>query len=325
MRAPHVVVMMLFLLLSGCDSAQQPENHLSLTAGGAYSASISEDGRYAMIGSFELGGHLWDLVNRERLYDWNHVDDGFSDLVASAFSPDGSYVATATTTDLVLWQTRDGQPVWFWSSPGEILDMALSANGDFALLGLANHTAVYFDIKNGGVRHTLRHPARVRSVALSQDGRFALTGADDYIARFWDLENETLLTEHAFDNIVNRVALSPDAQLAFSAATLSSARLWRTSNGEQVHSLSGDESFFTRRLSHLSARFSADGSQLVTGTASGRVMLWDVGSGNHLRSWRIEQRGSIGPVQTGVYAVGFSSHREGLVAVGSNGLLNELR
>ncbi|KGK41017.1 hypothetical protein LH51_18215 [Nitrincola sp. A-D6] len=324
MKAP-LVVLTLCLLLSGCDTAQQPDNNFALTAGGAYSASVSEDGRYAMIGSFELGGHLWDLVNRERLYDWNHVEDGFSDLVASAFSPDGSYAATATTTDLVLWQLSDGQPVWFWSSPGEILDMALSVNGDFALLGLANHTAVYFDIKNGGVRRTLRHPARVRSVALSQDGRYALTGADDYIARFWDLENETLLTQHEFDNVVNRVALSPDSQLAFSAATLNSARLWRTDSGEQVHSLSGDESFFTRRLSHLSARFSTDGSQLVTGTASGRVMLWDVGNGKHLRSWRVAQRGHMGPVQTGVYAVGFSSHSEGLVAVGSNGLLNELR
>lgn len=322
MKHQALLLSLALLLLSGCDSAQRPENSYPLAAGGAYSASLSLDGRFAMIGSFEFGGHLWDLQGRERLYDWNHLQGGFSDLVASAFSPDSDFAVTATTTDLVLWQTHNGQPVWFWSSPGEILDMALSAQGDFALLGLANHTAVYFDVKNGGIQRTLRHPARVRSVALSQDGRFALTGADDYIARFWDLETETLISEQHFDNIVNRVALSPDGQLAFSAATLSSARLWDTRSGELIHSLSGDESFITRRLSHLAARFSADGRQLLTGTASGRVMLWDTETGKYLQSWRVEQRGRVGPVQTGVYAVGFSSR--GKLAIGSNGLLNEL-
>ncbi len=318
------LLLSLVLILMGCDSAKAPENNYPLTARGSFGASLSDDGRFAVIGSFELGGHFWDLQSRERLYDWNHVQGGFSSIISSAFSPEGDFAVTATTTDLVLWQTVDGQPVWFWSSPGEILDMALSRNGDFALLGLANHTAVYFDVKNGGVRHTLRHPARVRSVALSHDGRFAITGADDFIARVWDLPNETIISELVFDNVVNRVELSPDGQLAFSAATLSSARIWNPQTGEIIHSLSGDESFITRRLSHISARFSPDASQLLTGTASGKVMLWDTRSGRLEQSWRLAQRGHTGPVQTGANAVGFS-RAGGYVAIGSNGLLNELR
>lgn len=318
------LLLSLFLLLVGCDSAQPPENSYPLTATGSFGASLADDGRFAVIGSFELGGHFWDLQSRERLYDWNHEQGNFSDLISSAFSPEGDFAVTATTTDLVLWQTIDGQPVWFWSSPGEILDMALSRNGDFALLGLANHTAVYFDVKNGGIRHTLRHPARVRSVALSADGRFALTGADDYIARFWDLQNEVVISELTFDNVVNRVALSPDGQLAFSAATLSSARIWNGQTGEVIHSLSGDESFISRRLSHISARFSTDGNRLLTGTASGKVMLWNTQTGKLENSWRLDQRGRTGPVQTGANAVGFS-RAGGYIAIGSNGLLNELR
>ena len=318
------ILLSVLLILVGCDSAKSPENSYPLTARGSFGASLAEDGRFAVIGSFELGGHFWDLQSQERLYDWNHVQGGFSDLISSAFSPEGDFVVTATATDLVLWQTLDGQPIWFWSSPGEILDMALSRNGDYALLGLGNHTAVYFDVKNGGVRHTLRHPARVRSVALSADGRFALTGADDYIARFWDLQNETIINEMAFDNIVNRVALSADGQLAFSAATLSSARIWNGQTGEILHSLSGDETFITRRLSHISARFSPDGRQLLTGTASGQVMLWNTQTGRLESNWRLAQRGRTGPVQTGANAVGFS-RAGGFVAIGSNGLLNELR
>ena len=318
------ILLSLLLTLVGCDSAKSPENSYPLTARGSFGASLADDGRFAVIGSFELGGHFWDLQSRERLYDWNHVQGGFSDIISSAFSPEGDFVVTATTTDLVLWQTLDGQPVWFWSSPGEILDMALSRNGDYALLGLANHTAVYFDVKNGGIRHTLRHPARVRSVALSADGRFALTGADDYIARFWDLQSETVISELSFDNVVNRVALSADGQLAFSAATLSSARIWNSQTGEIVHSLSGDETFFTRRLSHISARFSNDANRLLTGTSAGQVMLWNTQTGELEQRWRLAERGHSGPIQTAANSVGFSMGG-GYLAIGSNGLLNELR
>lgn len=318
------IIAALCVSVSGCDTDNKPVNAYALVADSAYSASLSSDGRYALVGSFTLGGHLWDTQQGERLFDWNHQDAAFSDIVESAFSPDASYAITATTTDLVLWQTQDGAPVWYWSSPGEILDMALAQNADYALLGLANHTAVYFDVKMGGIRHTLRHPARVRSVAISQDGRYALTGADDYVARFWDLETATLLSEQQHDNIVNRVALNTDGSLAFSAATLDTARVWETATGEIISSISGDEPIYSKRFSYQSAAFSNDSNQLLTGTSSGRVLLWDTRTGEALKAWKAQQRDRRGIIQTGVYAVAFNNNG-GYLAIGTNGLLNELQ
>ncbi|WP_286240493.1 WD40 repeat domain-containing protein [Neptuniibacter halophilus] len=311
------------LLLSGCDSGDTPALWKEYALTGAYTAAISEQGNYSAIGSFNHGGSLWQTSNHERLYNWNHQQDGFSIIAASAFSPDEKYAATADQQDLVLWDVRTGKPEWFWSSPAEIMQMDLSVNGDFALLGLADHTAVYFDVKNGGIRRTFRHDARVRSVDLSQDGRLALTGSDAYKARLWSVETGEMLKQLEFSNVVDTVALSPDGRYAFCSGSLDKAVIWDLTSGQTLHTLSDIASFFQQRVSYLSARFSADNSQLLTGTAAGLVQLWDVQSGSELRRWRVHRRDPYGPVHAGVYAVGFGQGK--YYAISSNGIMNELQ
>lgn len=148
-------------VLAGCDgSAYSPQRWLALTEqSGAYSIDISHGGRHALVGAVTHGGSLWNLDSEARLFDWNHLPGQFSVLSAVDFSPDGRYALTANPQDLVLWSVDTGMAEGFWSAPGEILAAELSSGGSYALLGLANHEAVYFDIRNGGVRSSLRHPA----------------------------------------------------------------------------------------------------------------------------------------------------------------------
>lgn len=310
------------LLLSGCDAG--PRQTLEVATGSLFAASLSQDGRYALIGSVEHGASLWDIRRQERLFDWNHQPEAFTEVIAASFSPEGEYALTATPLDMVLWQVRTGEPVWFWSAPAEILDVALTPNGDLALLGLANQQAVLFDVKNGGIRQTLRHPARVRSVALSADARFAITGADDYQARFWDLRSGVELQRLPLGNQIERVALSGDGRTAFSSAVLDRAIIWDTGSGNLLHTLSGDEYWIKRRITHTSARFSDDGRRLVTGTAAGQVQLWDVEDGRLLQQWQSGKRKAYGPVSTSILATGFGDQGS-LIAVGSNGLINLLQ
>lgn len=232
--------------------------------------------------------------------------------------------ATASPQDIVLWNLDNGEPLGFWSAPAEILSLALAPDGGSALLGLANHQAVQFDIQNGGILQTLNHPARVRSVALDDRASLALTGADDYRVRLWRLADGELLHSLSFANVVDTVALSADGRFAFSSATLDQARVWDTRSGEVLYTLSGDEALLQRRISYTSARFSADGQQLLTGSASGMVQLWNLGDGKRLRQWRLHKRAAHGPTSTSVEALAFG--RDGYYyALGSNGLLNILR
>jgi WD40 repeat protein len=317
------MVATLAVLLAGCSRSEAPVSWHEYALQGAYSASLSEQGRFGVIGSIQHGASLWDTSSNARLFSWNHQPGQYSIIAATALSPDESFAATAGQQDLVLWNLISGQAVWYWSSPAEILAMDLSRGADYALLGLANHEAVYFDIKNGGVKRSLRHDARVRAVDLSLDGRLALTGSDAYKARLWDLQSGELLKTLEFGNVVDTVELSPDGRLAFSAGSLDRAVIWNTASGEVLHTLSDFGGLFQRRMSFLSARFSSSGEQLLTGSAAGFVQLWDVASGAELRRWKLHKRATYGPVSTAVYAVAFAT--DGYYAIGSNGLINLLR
>lgn len=320
---PVAAGLVLALSLTGCNSGNPPSQWKEYALQGAYSASISSSGKFATLGSFNHGGSLWDVKKHARQYNWNHRAKEQSLIAASAFSPDETFAATANQQDLVLWQLSDGKPAGFWSSPAEILKMDLSPNGDFALLGLANHTAVYFDAKNGGEKRVFRHDARVRSVDLSDDARLALTGADDYKARLWDVESGDLLQTLELGNVVDTVALSPNGNWAFSSGSLDQAIIWDTRTGKPKHTLGVSDDFFTKRVSYLSARFSSDNRRLLTGTASGLIQLWDVSSGKQLKVWRVHKRDPYGPVDAGVYALGFGTGK--YYALSSNGIMNVLR
>lgn len=322
---PHrlILIPLLASALAACDSSSPPSSVYEYTTLGAYSADISPDGHYAVIGSQNEGGSLWDIQKNARLFDWNHRKDERSIIAESGFSPEANFAVTANQQDLVLWHTLTGQPEWFWSSPGEILDLALAPDGNFALLGLANHEAVYFDIKNGGIRRTLRHQGRVRTVDLSADTRTAITGSDDYKTTVWNMESGEAMHQITLNNVIDVVALSSGGDKAFSASNLDTAIIWDTQSGKILQTLSSTDGFFPQRISYVAARFSNNGGQLLTGTAAGLIQLWDSASGKELKRWRAHKRDPYGPTSTSIYAVGFGSGE--YYAIGSNGVMNILK
>lgn len=321
---PTFLLAVTFSLLTACGSGEPPASIQEYAVQGLFSASLSPRGDFAIVGSIQHGGSLWDTARNERLYNWNHRRDSYSNLVASAFSPQEDFALTADQQTLVLWNISNGQPVWFWNAPAGILDVQLTNNAELALLGLANQTAVYFDVQNGGLKQTLYHQARVTSVATSPDGRYALTGSDDYLASFWDVESGKLLSSQRHENRVNQVALSPNGRIAFSAGQLEQAKLWDTNTGQLLSVLSGDEAFIPQRHSYTAAVFSSNSQQLLTGNSAGLVQLWDVRAGQELKRWELHRRDPLRPTSVYVMAVAFAESG-GYKAIASNGYINELR
>lgn len=319
---PLAGALLVLLLLGGCDNSGAPTSQQRYAIRGLYSAALSQDSQFALIGAQQEGGSLWKIADNARQYDWNHSATERSLINHVAFAPSGDLAATATQQELVLWHTATGQAEWFWRAPAEILALAISDHGQQALLGLANHQAILFDSLRGGITQTFNHQARVRSVAISHDGQQILTGADNYQATLWDSHSGSTVHQHTFANVVDTVALSPDGSLAFASASLDQAIIWDTRTGQVRHYLSGNEGLFKRRVSYLSARFAPTSKQLLTGTASGLVQLWDVDSGQVIKHWRLAKHHAYGPTSTSVLAVGFKPGG-GYYAIGANGLLNQ--
>lgn len=322
--AKKAVLMMLFVMLIGCDNSTPPSANWKLAIKGVYSASISSDSKYVVIGSINHGGSLWDLQQKERLYNWNHAKGKYTGLVAMAFSPEGSYAATAAPRTITLWETNTGKPVWYWTAPGDVLSIALTPQANHAMLGLANHTAVLFDIKNGGIQRVFHHDSKVRHVAISADASIILTGSDDGVAKLWDLNSGELLFTWKHSNQILATVLSDSGKYAFTAAQADTASLWDTKTGEQLKEMPIKKGSYIAGASYTAARFSKSEDQFLTGTNSRLVQLWDIASGLEKKRWTITKNSPWAPTSATVLAVGFGQNNT-YYAIGSNGLSNELK
>lgn len=311
-------------LLAGCDSHEVPSASWEYAVKGLYSACLSRDGALAAVGSITHGGSLWQVRNQARLFDWNHRSGEQSTVIACAFSPEATHAATADPQTLVLWDTSSGNALRFWSTPAQVLDLALTPAGNYALLGLANFSAVLFDVKNGGIQRVLQHEDRVRSVALSLDGRLALTGSEDSSARLWNLQSGELLQRWNHEDEVVLVALNDDGSRALTVAKYDKAVLWDTTNGAALWELPLHATAVKRGQTFTAARFSSDGNLLLTGDSERQVQLWSLLEQRELRSWQVPKRDPWKPTGATVLALAFTPEPKRVLAIASNGYAHQL-
>jgi len=314
----------LALLVGGCEQGAAPSRSFEVSTIGAQAAALSDDGQWAIIGSVHHGGSLWRTHDGERIFNWNHQKGQQTTLLAADFSPDGLWALTADRHTMVLWNVKSGAAERFWTAPGEVLSIALSQNGKYALLGLSDFKAALFDVRRGGVRRVFNHQNRVRSVALSNDGKLALTGSEDATATLWDLASgEALLTiEH--DSDVQQVALSPDAKRALSSSKYDRTAIWNTDTGEELGDLPLSAERIKRGLYLTVTRFSEDNTQLLTGRPDRTVQLWDLKNMRQLKRWTLPKRDPWKPSSAAVLALAFGENNQ-YYAVASNGLVHQLK
>lgn len=309
----YLTLILCSLILTACERGSSPVNQWEFSKQGAYSASLSRSGQYMTIGSIHHGGSLWQFSQHERVYDWNHKEGESSNILSSAFSPNESHVVTADHRTLVIWNAKTGAPGWFWNAPGDINAMKLTRDGQFALLGMDDYTAAFFDIQNGGVKQTLNHQGVVEAVALSDDGQLALTGSDDQSAKIWDLQTGKLLQTLPHENQVKMVSLSHDGSMAFTSALRGRATIWDTRSGKVISEIP------RIRGNYRSARFSDDGKELLTGSSVGYIQVWDIRTGKEKSTGFATPRNRWISNNVSILDVAFGKGNK-LYAIASNGL-----
>lgn len=315
--------LLLTLGLWGCDSASKPESSLEVAARSVQSGALSADGAWAVVGSGNHGGSLWELATRERLYDWNHKEGAFTLITSASFSPDGRFALTTDDRTLVLWNRETGAAEQYWSSPSGILTSRLGPEGERALLGLADHRASLYHVARGGILRNFHHSDRVSSVDYSADGQLALTGSNAGTATLWDARSGEPITSQQHDVAVQLVRMSPNGERALSAGRYELARIWNR-EGERVWELPLQKERVKRGTQITAARFSEGGSYLLTGQPNGLVQLWDVDNQSPLYSWRLPKRKAMHPAAVAVLDVAFTGEPNVFRALASNGYVHDL-
>ncbi|WP_246840922.1 WD40 repeat domain-containing protein [Hahella sp. CCB-MM4] len=307
------IILSLFSL-TGCE-APGPDKTFEVAVQGVLSAGIAGDASYTVIGSIQHGGSLWDVNRSERLYNWNRKAGEYTSFRAADISASGRVAITAEDTNLLVWDVSSGRSLNFWRAPSKVISVAIGPDGRYALLGMQNNQAAYFDIERGTVLYEFQHEAEVHGVSLSENGLLALTGSDDQTARLWRVEDGAPLHTFTHANQVRTVALAVDGSMAFTSAQREDAVVWDTTSGDALTKLDYRYENFT------SARFSPDNKQLVLGTFRGDIYLVSTSDGTELAHWKAKSRSQWGPGSSGaILAVAFTGDKK-IVAVSSDGLL----
>ncbi len=316
--AKHLYTPFLIIFLSvlaGCGG-KGPESEAELAVQGFLSGALSADGRYAAVGSIHHGGSLWDVVKKERLFNWNHAAGEMSSIRAISFSGDGKLAATTVEDTIVLWEVVTGKSIAFWKAPARVLAIKLSQDGRYAVLGMNNNNAMYFDMKAGSRVFTFPHQAEVRSVDLSGDGALGITGADDLTAKVWDLKTGEQVHQFTHQNQIKTVAISNKGKYGFTTSQREDSIIWDLKTGEPVLTLPNRYTNFTM------ARFSDDESKLLLGSFQGVLTVLSVSTGNVESTWQAKPRKAYGGASSkAVVSAVFSAKSGGVIALMTDGML----
>jgi WD40 repeat protein/uncharacterized caspase-like protein len=140
---------------------------------------------------------------------------------------------------------------------------------------------------------TLGHSHDVTALAFSPDGSRFLSASLDQTVKLWETSSGRLLRTFRQQSLsINVVAYSPDGRKFVSGGHDQKLRVWDTETSHPLHVLEGHANEKIQRAASESdtmlmvyAVFSPDAKLILSGGADKLVKLWDVATGNLVRTF----------------------------------------
>jgi len=222
---------------------------------------------------------------------------------AVVFSPDGSYLATASGDRTArVWKVTSGDEVVRLTHDGIVKAVMFSPDGRYLATASDDGTAQVWDTSR---REVIAHIAlgepvndpekqALKAIAFSSDGRYLAVGGRkevlDGIIVIWDTSSRSEVRRIEFrgahgvslpNATVNAVMFSPDGNSLVTANEDWTARLWDVATGRQLQHFA-HEGFYLNINAVYDLAFSPDGRFLATASGDGTTGLWEVQSGRQI-------------------------------------------
>jgi hypothetical protein len=206
-------------------------------------------------------------------------------VTATAFSPDGAFVATSGYHEVLLWKTDDGSLVRRISNVAErVYDVEFSRDGQSVVVAAGTPGQLgevkLFSMADGSLTRTLvRAKDAVFAVSYSPDGtQLASAGADRSIVVVTVADGQvvTKIEDHA--DWVMDVNWSPDGLRLVSSSRDKTSKVFDAKTGDPQITFSGHgEPVY-------SAAFLADSKTVVSGAGDKRLRIWNTADGKEIRA-----------------------------------------
>jgi len=293
-----ILVLSLIFVVS-CSRSDQPLQQYEHAVEGTFAAEISQNGDYSFISSISHGLRFWDNRNNQLLYQWQHHNIEDNDVYIVRISANNTYALSASRNEFAIWDIKTGQSVGFYKvSESPIRDIQISANGRYVLYGQVNGKLVHIDLKTGRRLEMPIHTEKINSIDLSANGFYALSGGNDHRAFLWNTQTAQIIQEFNFDHRVSMVKFEDQGRYAFVADNQKAAQIWNLTTGKLESTLI----YQARQSIFSSVRFVNDGKQLLTGSGTKIMTLWDVKTGLSLQKWTVTARKHTRPKTAVVYS-----------------------
>ncbi len=317
-----ILVTCLLLALAGCKDSK-PVNTWTHSNAGSFDAALTTDGQQALIATHDKGTLFWDLKNKKVLYTFSHTANQKTSHRIVRIAQAASIAITADDESIASWDTKTGESKAYWKLPAVPLDIDLSRDGRFALIGFSDNKARIIDMQTGIAWKTFEHADKISTVALSNDEKYALIGSDDTAARLWNLNTGEMSHQWFMPYKVTHVAISPNNQYALLSSSQNSSEIRNIQTGQKICDITLRKpwlpKFIKAPLSISTALFSRNSQKLYTGSPPRNIRQWDVLSGKLEKEWIIPNRYFMKPMAAVILALAIDQDNV-LISETSNGM-----
>jgi WD40 repeat protein len=180
--------------------------------------------------------------------------------------------------------------------PGIIHALAFSPDGSSLASGSSDRVIRLWDPRSGSISASLYgHQESINALAFNPQGTLLVSSSKDETMKVWDAKSGALLhtIDVRGDGIwgIQAMAFSPNGKSLVTAGENASLRVWDANLWKVERSLHSREARLSflrdendRTSKALSVVFSPDGTQILSGHDDGTIRLWDVQTGQTIRT-----------------------------------------